>query len=88
VQVRATQPIKAGEEILVAYGARWLASQEQHKTYGTLEQQEKDQSLIRSQVYVHGGAAKRWHCIRCKKYLPKNQRLNHSRLCQKVKVTA
>jgi hypothetical protein len=38
--------------------------------------------LLHRQVYVHGGAAKRWHCIKCRKYLPQNLRRNHARLCQ------
>ena len=83
MQVRATKPIKAGEEILVAYGARWLGSQQQLLKMKTLEEQEKVQHLINRQVYVHPGAAKRWHCIKCKKYLPKSRRLNHARLCNK-----
>ena len=84
MQVRATKLIKAGEEILAAYGGKWLGSQQQLAKIEAFQQQEQDQRLIGEQVYVHGGAAKRWHCIKCGKYLPKNLRRNHARLCQRV----
>ena len=86
MQVRATRPIKAGEEILVAYGARWLGSQQQLLQMETLEEQQKEQQQINEQVYVHPGAAARWHCLKCKTHLPKNRRRNHVRLCQKIKT--
>ncbi len=86
MQVCATKPINAGEEILVAYGGKWLSKQQKVEKAEALRKQGEDKRILFQQVYEHGGAAKRWHCIKCKRFVARNLRLNHARLCQQLKV--
>ena len=82
VQVCTTENIQSGKEILVAYGARWLTKEVKKFKVEAQATEERERCNLARQVYVHPGAAPRWHCLLCKKFVARPNRLNHVRLCK------
>ena len=78
----ATKRINLGDEILVPYGARWLAKQASALAATDQVLNELALETLAAQVRTASGAVPRWHCTRCGKYLARASMKNHARLCR------
>ena len=81
----ATRDIRPGEEILAPYGGqccRRLKEKLLAKIVAKSEAEEKYRTLIEAQFYRTKGAAPRWHCSQCRKFVAKDKMKFHAAVCQ------
>jgi hypothetical protein len=88
LQVIATKYIEAGEEILAPYGgqfARKIKKELVAKKRAKEIEELKTQELLNDQFYRAKGAAPRWHCKVCKRFVEKHKMKTHFLFCNKHK---
>ena len=81
----ATRDIRPGEEILAPYGGqccRRLKGKLLAKIVAKTEAEEKCRTMIEAQFYRSQGAAPRWRCTKCRKFVAKDKIKFHAALCQ------
>lgn len=82
----ATKEIRAGEEILAPYGgqfARKIKKQLVEKKEAKKREREVIQEMLNDKFYRAKGAAPRWHCNVCKKFVAKHKIKTHCIFCTK-----
>jgi hypothetical protein len=85
LQVIATKEIRAGEEILAPYGgqfARKIKKQLVEKKEAKKREREDIQKMLNDKFYRAKGAAPRWHCSQCRKFVAKDKMKFHAAVCQ------
>jgi hypothetical protein len=83
--VIATRDIRPGEEILAPYGGQCckrLKKKLLANIAAKTEAEEKFRTMIEAQFYRTKGAAPRWHCTKCRKFVAKDKIRSHAALCQ------
>jgi hypothetical protein len=82
VSLRATRRIAAGEEVLAAYGQKYVAAVLQQQVVLKSQQLGAVQAIdIVAPVVVTGGAVARMHCANCGKRVNASNRRTHARGC-------
>lgn len=82
VSLRATRRIAAGEEVLAAYGQKYVATVLQQQVVLKLQQLDAVQAIdIAAPVVVTGGAVARMLCANCRCRVNARNRRTHARCC-------
>jgi hypothetical protein len=82
LQVFATKRIQPGEEILAPYGAGFSRKVRKIMEDTIKEVKEEDKEFKEAHFYRARGQVPRWHCKRCKKFIPTNKQKIHVIMCK------
>ena len=85
VSLRATRRIAAGEEVLAAYGQKYVATVLQQQAVRKLQHLDAVQAIdIAAPVVFTGGAVARMLCAKCGSKVKASNRRTHARCCYAV----
>jgi hypothetical protein len=82
LQVVATKHIQPGEEILAPYGVEFSRKVRKIMEDTIKEVKEKEQEFDEAHFYRARGPVQRWHCKRCKKFVPTTKKKTHVIMCK------
>ncbi len=82
MQVVATKHIQPGEEILAPYGVGFSRKVRKIMEDTIKEVKEEDKEFKEAYFYRARGPVPRWHCKRCKRFIPTTKQKIHIIMCK------